>query len=321
MNSVASSTSLKQKNMENKHLLPDFVVIGAGKSGTTSLNEYLSQHPKIFMGDKEPNFFAYELLDPETLDDPTDREHYYQSVYKLEDYLNLFKDAKEGQLKGEVSNTYISNTGAWERIKHYVPDAKLMAILRHPADRIFSRYFHLVRENEIPEGGDLEEVFNRDSIWWKRPDLVNEGFYYRQLKPYFENFDPKDIKIFLYEDFIGKTDEVVKQAFEHIGVDSSVKVGTDVVYNKSGKVKNKSVDALVGQDSGPIVFLKKVLPGLHRSLKKSVTVQRWLNNVRNKNLEKPDMDRDLKKRIVNEIYKEDIENLQKLIGRDLSHWL
>lgn len=307
--------------MDQQALLPDFVVIGAGKSGTTSLHEYLNQHPKIFMGSKEPNFFAYELLDPNTLEDPTDREHYYQSVYKLEDYLTLFKEAKEGQLKGEVSNTYISNEGAWERILHYVPDAKLMAILRHPAERIFSRYFHLVRENEIPEGGDLNEVFNKESIWWRRPDLVNEGFYYRQLKPYFENFDRSKIKVFLYEDFIHKTDEVVKDAFAFLGVDPDVKVGTDVVYNKSGKVKNKSVDAIVGQESGPIQFLKKYLPGFHKSLKESVAVQRWLNNVRNKNLEKPEFDPKLRQRIVDEIYREDIEKLQKLLKRDLSHWL
>ncbi|WP_421752959.1 sulfotransferase family protein [Croceimicrobium sp.] len=307
--------------MDQKALLPDFVVIGAGKSGTTSLHEYLNQHPKIFMGDKEPNFFAYELLDPETLTDPTDKEHYFNSVYKLEDYLALFKEAKPDQLKGEVSNTYISNKDAWQRIKHYVPEAKLMAILRHPADRIFSRYFHLVRENEIPEGGDLNEVFNKESIWWRRPDLVNEGFYYRQLKPYFEHFDPNQIKIFLYEDFIGKTDEVVKEAFQFLGVDPNVKVGTDVVYNKSGKVRNKSVDALVGQESAPIRFLKKFTPGLHRQLKGSVAVNRWLNNVRNKNLEKPDFDPKLKQRIINEIYREDIENLQKLIKRDLKHWL
>jgi len=307
--------------MEHKELLPDFVVIGAGKSGTTSLHEYLNQHPKIFMGSKEPNFFAYELLDPDTLEDPTDRDHYYQSVYKLEDYLNLFKEAKDGQLKGEVSNTYISSAGSWERIKHYIPDAKLMAILRHPADRIFSRYFHLVRENEIPEGGDLNEVFNRDSIWWKRKDLVNEGFYYRQLKPYFDNFKRENIKVFLYEDFIGKTDEVVKEAFSFLGVDPNVKVGTDVVYNKSGKVKNKSVDALVGQDSAPIVFIKKVFPGLHKKLKSNVAVNRWLNGIRNKNLEKPGMDPKLKQRIVDDIYREDIEQLQDLLQKDLKHWL
>ena len=307
--------------MEHKELLPDFVVIGAGKSGTTSLHEYLNQHPKIFMGSKEPNFFAYELLDPNTLEDPTDRDHYYQSVYKLEDYLNLFKEAKDGQLKGEVSNTYISSAGSWERIKHYIPDAKLMAILRHPADRIFSRYFHLVRENEIPEGGDLNEVFNRDSIWWKRKDLVNEGFYYRQLKPYFDNFKRENIKVFLYEDFIGRTDEVVKEAFSFLGVDPDVKVGTDVVYNKSGKVKNKSVDALVGQDSAPIVFIKKVFPGLHKKLKSNVAVNRWLNGIRNKNLEKPGMDPKLKQRIVDDIYRKDIEQLQELLQKDLKHWL
>lgn len=306
---------------EQKTLLPDFVVIGAGKSGTTSLHEYLNQHPQIFMGDKEPNFFAYETVDPNTIENPTDKDHYYQSVYTLEAYLNLFKGAKQGQLKGEVSNTYISTEIAWERIKHYVPDAKLMAILRHPADRIFSRYFHLLRENEIPEGGGMDQVFNRDSIWWKRKDLVNEGFYYRQLKPYFENFPKENIKIFLYEDFIGDTDRILKEAFEHLGVDASVKVGTDVIYNKSGKVKNKSVDALVGQNSGPIVFLKRFLPGFHKYLKESVWANRIINNIRNKNLDKPELDPSIRQRIVDEIYKEDITELGKLLGRDMSHWL
>jgi hypothetical protein len=307
--------------MNQKELLPDFVVIGAGKSGTTSLHEYLNQHPKVFMGDKEPNFFAYELLDPNTLKDPTDRDHYFNSVYKLEDYLNLFKGAKDGQLKGEVSNTYISNVGAWERIKHYVPDAKLVAILRHPADRIFSRYFHLVRENDIPEGGDMNAVFDRESIWWRRADLVNEGFYYRQLKPYFEHFKRENIKVYLYEDFIHKTDEVVKDAFTFLGIDPNVKIGTDVVYNKSGKVKNKTVNAFIGQQSGPINFLKNNFPGVHKALKSSVFVNRWLNGIRNKNLDKPDLDSSIRQRIIDDIYKEDILQLQDLLKKDLSHWL
>ena len=114
---------------------------------------------------------------------------------------------------------------------------------------------------------------------------------------------------------------MVKDAFTFLGVDPDVKVGTDVVYNKSGKIKNKSVDAIVGQESGPIQFLKKYLPGFHKSLKESVAVQRWLNNVRNKNLEKPEFDPKLRQRIVDEIYREDIEKLQKLLKRDLSHWL
>ncbi len=302
--------------------LPDFVIIGAGKSGTTSLNEYLKEHPKIFMATrKEPNFFAFETLDPSIYDEEKSREYYFNSVLKIEDYYKLFEGAKEDQLLGEVSNTYISHAQAWERIKHYVPNAKLIAILRHPAERLYSRYFHLVRENEIPEGGAMEEVFNRDSVWWRRPDLVNEGFYYDKLKPYFENFPKEHIKIFLYEEFIGDTDRVLRDTFEFLGIDPNVKVATDIIYNKSGEVKNKSVDALVGQNSGPILFLKKFLPGLHRYLKESVWANRVLNNLRNKNLDKPGMDPDFRKRITQEIYQEDIEQLEKLLERDMSAWL
>lgn len=302
--------------------LPDFVIIGAGKSGTTSLNEYLKEHPSIFMATrKEPNFFAFETLDPSIYDEEKSIEYYYNSVLTIDDYYKLFEGAKEEQLLGEVSNTYISHDHSWERIKHYVPNAKLIAILRHPAERLYSRYFHLVRENEIPEGGEMEEVFNRDSVWWRRPDLVNEGFYYEKLKPFYDNFPKENIKIFLYEEFIGDTDRVLRDTFNFLGIDPEVKVATDIIYNKSGEVKNKSVDALVGQNSGLILFLKKFLPGLHRYLKESVWANRILNNMRNKNLDKPGMDPDFRKRITHDLYKEDIEKLAELLGRDMSAWL
>ncbi len=302
--------------------LPDFVIIGAGKSGTTSLNEYLKEHPKIFMATrKEPNFFAFETLDPSIYDTQSSIDYYNESVLTIDEYYKLFEGAKPDQLLGEVSNTYISHDHSWERIKHYVPDAKLIAILRHPAERLHSRYFHLVRENEIPEGGSLDEVFNRNSVWWKRPDLVNEGFYYQKLKPFFENFPKENIKIFLYEEFTQDTDRVLKDTFEFLGIDPNVKVATDIVYNKSGEVKNKSVDALVGQNSGPILFLKRFLPGLHRYLKNSVWANRFLNIMRNKNLDKPSVATDFRKQVVDQIYREDIEALAKLLDRDLSHWL
>ncbi len=133
---------------DQKALWPHFLVIGAGKSGTTSLHEYLKQHPQIFMARKEPNFFAYENLDPSTLDDPDDREHYAQSFVSPESYLNLFAEAREGQLRGEVSNTYISKDGAWANIQRRLPEVKLIAILRHPAKRLFSRYTHLLRDGQ-----------------------------------------------------------------------------------------------------------------------------------------------------------------------------
>lgn len=83
--------------------LPDFLVIGAGKSGTTSLNHYLSQHPEIFMARKEPSYFAIKNL--ESINDPNDAEmmsYYPNGVMDFDNYQALFSDAQDGQLLGEV---------------------------------------------------------------------------------------------------------------------------------------------------------------------------------------------------------------------------
>jgi hypothetical protein len=306
----------------NQTRLPDFVVIGAGKSGTTSLNEYLKEHPNIFMSTrKEPNFFAYELAKEEDFDLESSKEFYKDSVLKLEDYLQLFEGSKEDQLLGEVSNTYLNSEMACARIKHYVPNTKLIAILRNPADRLFSRYSHYTREGLLPEDGGLDRVFDKSTSWWKRPDMITEGLYYGQLKRYYDNFPKENIRVYLYENFIGDTAAVVEDIFKFLEIDATVKVATDIVYNKSGTVKNKAVDNLVGQNSAIIVALKKVAPGLHRWMKDNVLINRWLYNLRNKNLQKADFSPKLRKDIVDKIYAEDIKKLSVLIGQDLSHWL
>lgn len=302
--------------------LPDFVVIGAGKSGTTSLNEYLKEHPQVFMSTrKEPNFFAYEMAKEEDFELESSREFYRDSVLNLEEYLNLFKGSKEQQLLGEVSNTYLNSEMACQRIKHYIPNAKIIAILRHPADRLFSRYSHYVREDLLPSDGGLENVFDKSTSWWQRPDMITEGLYYGQVKRYYENFPKENIRIYLYENFIDDTAGVVEDIFKFLEIDSTVKVATDIVYNKSGTVKNKAVDNIVGQNSPMILALKKVSPALHRWMKDSVVINRWLFNLRNKNLQKADFPPQLRKKIVEEIYAEDIKKLSDLIGQDLSHWL
>ena len=301
--------------------MPDFLVIGAGKSGTTSLNNYLKQHPQVFMClRKEPNFFALEIPHPDDYELQSSRDYYYQSVSDIDEYQKLFQGAREDQLLGEVSNTYLNSELACDRIQHYLPGAKLIAILRHPAERLYSRYYHLVRE-DVLDNLTWDQLFDRNTEWWKRQDLVDEGFYYKHLKRYYDNFPAENIMPVLYEDFTEKTGEVVREIFKFLEVDTDADVDTETVYNKSGEVKNESVNKVVGQNSGPIRALRNLAPGLHKKLKSSPLANRLLYYFRNKNLEKPSMPADLRKKLIEEIYREDIEKLQKLIGKDLSHWL
>lgn len=301
--------------------MPDFVIIGAGKSGTTSLNNYLKQHPDIFMSvRKEPNFFALEMVNPEEYELESSRQYYHQSVSTLEEYQKLFEGARAEQLLGEVSNTYLNSDMACERIQHYIPEAKLIAILRDPAERLYSRYYHLVRE-DVLHNLSWDQLLDKDTEWWKRQDLVDEGFYYKNLQKYFHAFPAENIKLIRYSDFTQNTGRVVNEVLEFLNLSTEVPIDTETVYNKSGTVKNESLNKVVGQNSAPIRLLKSVLPGIHKQLKKSVWANKILYHFRNKNLDKPSMPQDLRRTIIEDLYRKDIEQLAQFLDWDLKAWL
>ncbi|MCW5935662.1 MAG: sulfotransferase, partial [Fimbriimonadia bacterium] len=130
--------------------MPNFLIIGAAKSGTTALYFYIKQHPEVFMAKvKEPRFFAYEGGVPEWKG-PLDAENNAWVITDKEVYTALFNDVSEEKVWGEASPIYLYSEPAPERIKNYAPDAKLVAILRHPIERAYSHYLHLIRDNREP---------------------------------------------------------------------------------------------------------------------------------------------------------------------------
>jgi hypothetical protein len=299
--------------------LPDFLILGAGKSGTTSLDNYLSEHPQIFMSPvKEPNFFAYLNHKADDFDIQESRQHFLESVTTFDAYFDLFTAAKENQLLGETSNTYLYGQRSLESIKEHLPNAKLIVIFRQPAERLYSRYLHLARENQLPTP-DFESCLDNTSIWWKRPDLINEGFYYKHLSRFYAAFPADQIKVFLFED-LKNPEQLFTSLFDFLGVDRSFRPATDVVYNQSGFVKNQFKNRLVGPNGLVIKSAKALLPFFVKWAKKTPYFEKKLNNIRAANLSKPKLSTEMKKRLTNEVYKEDIQQLEKLIQRDLSHW-
>lgn len=302
--------------------LPDFIIIGAGKSGTTSLYEYLKQHPQVFMSAvKETNFFALEGSEIKQQDDSEEQTaHYPWAVNNLDDYLNLFREASGYKAVGEVSPMYLYHPEAPKRIKDKIPEVKLVAILRQPVERLYSRYMHLVRESREPKGS-FADALNKETIWWRRNDLVTEGFYGTYLSRYYELFQKDQIKVFLYEDLRNKPKELLHDLFEFIGVDPDFEPATSDEFNKSGRIKSKKLDYLIGQNSAVVKTLNKVSPQLVKAVKESEALKRQVNKWRNKNLEKMPLDKALKLQMTKEIYRNDIELLQTILNRDLSAWL
>jgi hypothetical protein len=309
--------------MTKKHaLIPDFLIIGAGKSGTTSLDKYLGQHSQVFMCPrKEPNFFALaNRSQQEFINDKQELKFYLSSVTKENEYLDLFINAKPGQKIGETSNTYLYHDSAPDMIAKYNSNMKLIALLRNPVSRLYSRYLHLARDNRLPST-NFADSLNKSSIWWKRNDLIPEGFYFKHLKKYYESFKENQIKIILTEDLKDKPWETLKTIFEFLGVKPDEKLDLSVEYNQSGIVKNSRFNKYFGSNGLLFSFLKTLTPtSFYDYAKNNPQLIKLINDFRNQNLYKPPLDSEIQIKL-KEVYYNDMEALQKLIKRDLSHWL
>jgi Sulfotransferase family len=297
--------------------MPNFLIIGTAKSGTTALYNYLKQHPQVYMSSvKEPKFFAYE---GEKLDfrGPGDRVANSSVVTDIEAYRALFAKASGETAVGEASPLYLYIPKARERIRHHVPEAKLIAILRNPAERAYSHFSQMVRDGREPlddfsQALRAEEERIRDN-WAFGWHYKRMGFYHAQLERYFDAFGREQIKVYLYEDL--KTDPVgvLGETFRFLGVDDAFVPDISLKHNVSGIPKSQALHAFIRQ-SHPIksVFKPFVPEGLRLRLKTSL---------RNRNLRQPPPLSPEARKELAEAYREDILKLQGLIRRDLSTWL
>jgi hypothetical protein len=309
--------------------MPNFLIIGAGKSGTTALYRYLKQHPQIYMSPvKEPNFFAFEG-EKVDLRGPGDQKliNYY-SVNNIEAYRALFKGVLNETAIGEASPLYLYSPRVPERIRHYLPDAKLIAILRDPVERAYSSYLMHVREGwetltDFAQALREEETRIHNNWGWRR--YVSTGFYYAQLKRYFNTFSQSQIKVYLYEDFKVDAVGLLRDIFQFLGVDETFVPNMSIRYNASGLPKNKVLHSLVTRVHSTITarpintVLKLLLPA---GLKTNLIY--GYENLRAQcfqyNLVRPQLSSEVRKQLI-EVYREDILKLQALIQQDVSKWL
>ncbi len=302
--------------------MPNFLVIGAGKSGTTALYYYLKQHPQIYMSPmKEPKFFAYE---GQKLDfrGPSGTKVSQTSITDIEAYRALFQAVSNEIAIGEVSPEYLYNPRAPERIRHHIPNAKLIAILRNPVDRAYAGYLMQVREGresytDFAQALEAEETRIRDN--WTFGHYASGGFYYTQLKRYFDLFNQNQIKVYLNEDLNTNAPGLLKDIFQFLEVDNAFLPDLSVRYNVSGAPKNKLLHALV-------VGINPIKPALKTLLPKGLEtiLNERYNNLRARyfqyNLVKPQLSPEVRQQLI-QTYREDILKLQDLIERDLSKWL
>ena len=296
--------------------MPNFLIIGAAKAGTTSLYHYLKQHPQIYMSPiKEPKFFAFE---GEKLEfrGPNDREINRRAITNIDTYRTLFKKASNESAIGEASNLYLYNLKAPGRIRHYVPRVRLVAILRNPVDRAYSNFLYMHRRQLEPLPDFIqvlrEEETRIHNNWSPIWHYKQRGFYYIQLQRYFDLFDPIQIKVCLYEDLNTNPINLIQSICQFLGVDETFTPNVSTKHNISGLPRIKFLHYF-SRKSKPIKsIVKQFLPVNLRD--RISTYLRDMYSV------KPPLPWEVRQQLIKE-YREDILKLQELIQRDLSGWL
>ncbi len=295
---------------------PNFVVIGTGRAGTTSLYHYLVQHPQIFMtAVKEPKFFALEGH-PLDFRGPGDARIRAETTTILSEYQRLFEGVRDELAIGEASTLYLSHEAAPEALARYVPDAKLIAILRDPAERAYSNFQHLTRDGHEP-CADFEDALRDEPrriaegwyyFWYYR----DRGFYHRDLSRYFQRFDPRQIRVYLYEELERNPALMLEDMFRFLGVDPGFRSDVSARHNLSGRARNPGLQRFLARRHPLKEAVKALVPEQlgHRLIS-------WLQP---SNLVRLAVKPETRARLV-EGYREDIHRLEGLIGRDLSSWL
>jgi hypothetical protein len=294
--------------------VPDLIVIGAPRSGTTSLYRYLQQHPQVYMSPlKETRFFAYEGQRVD-YQGPADTHAYNRdTVTNVETYRQLFADRAPEQLTGEASPVYLyRGDRAAERIQRHVPDVRLISIFRNPVERAYSDFLNMVRLGWEPLQ-DFATALNQeeqriDAHWSPFYHYRAKGFYADQLQVYLNRFERAQMRFYLFEDLRRDATALMKDLFSFIGVEPGVTIDTGTRHNRSGLPRNDVVHRVL---THPVT--ERVMRGPFRPIRN--TLRDW-----NTAPEKPPLPENVHAKLEAE-YLNDIRRLEGILDCDLSHWL
>ena len=295
-------------------MLPNFLLIGAEKAGTTSIYNYLRAHPEVFMARvKEPLFFAFEG-NKLAYTGPGDEEFNGRVITSFHNYEALFAGADRCRAVGEASATYLYYPQAPQHAAHYIPHAKLIVVLRNPADRAYSNFLHAVRAKREPLSfrAALEAERQRAEAGWSPFfQYKSKGWYFAQIRRWLDCFLPEQFLFLRYDDLQVRPMEVMRRIYGFIGVDAEFRPAVDVQYNVSGKPLSPKLHELIAGNTAIHALTRGLLPAkLRARLKADIT--RW-------NLARPTFAPELRAQLLTE-YAPDLERLAAMIGHDLSDW-
>jgi hypothetical protein len=297
--------------------LPDFLLLGAPKAGTTALHVALAGHPQLCMSEtKEPKFFLTDGPPP-TGGGPGDAKTYAEYVWRQEDYERLWEHGEPDQLRGESTTLYLQDPQAHDRIRKLVPDVKLVAVLRDPVDRAHSNWAHL-RSHGLEPVADFPRACmlghrRAEQGWGPFWQYLEIGRYGRQLEHLFRVFDREQVLILLYRDLREQPVETLDRVCAFLGVETGL-LDEVPAENVTAHVDDGLVNATLHRVLQGVDALGSVAPPLHRTAQ-SLGVKLLQREQRTR----PALSAEERMLLLPHYY-EDLVVLEEQLGRSFAHW-
>ena len=294
--------------------LPNFMCLGAAKSGTTTLYDILRQHPDLYIPSfKEPHFFDI----PENYKNGI---KWYEKTY--------FKNAHQ-KIVADFTPSYFFDEEAPKRIFESLGgELKFVVILRNPLDRAYSHYLHSKRDlYEKQDFGEalklessrLQQYQNQaDYLSYLRHSYIHQGLYSKMLKRYLQYFSLDNFLFINFEDeFLQEKDLTIQKVLHFLEIDSSILLNIDIRSNPASKERSKFLKRMMKKTGWWRVILKKMIPSLKiRQIIKN-RIQRANISVFNP----PKLTQIQRHNIYNSYFSRDVHDLSVLLNRDFSNWI
>ncbi|WP_339138597.1 MAG: sulfotransferase domain-containing protein [Candidatus Electrothrix sp. GW3-4] len=298
--------------------LPNLIIPGAPKAGTSSLVEYLGQHSDIFVPRyKEPRFFISDEIRNLPANDPLKSYLQEMSILDKDKYFCIYKSHQYYKVRIDASVQYLYyHKQVIPRIRRMIDQPYIVICLRNPVDRAYSnyQYMKLTDSFQIEIEKELEKLHNG---WNSFTLFFAQGLYYNQVKSYMQGFSK--VKIVLFEDLANQTSCILEEVLNFLDLDPTVLIDTDNVYNESGAPKNRFLEKMVFQKN----LVKRVFRPIATALLGKSGRERLTLSIRSRSVSKKNAHRlqdDIRGHLIS-CYRKDILQLQDLIKRDLSMWL
>jgi hypothetical protein len=278
----------------------DFMLIGAAKSGTTALQAYLCNHPRVLMTNpKEPEFFSR------------------QEVFEKGEawYRDLYRKADATMCRGEASTTYTRwphTLDSAALIKEWTSTRKFIYIVRSPVDRAFSHYAHHMRKGVTMT---FEQAIESDTIYF------DCGDYMRQLDRYRQHFSDESFLVLLAEDLARNPVEVLGKVQEFLGLPNHCVADIEIQRNANSEshfLRSKTTGMLRSiKGISPVIdLLPRVLRHKLFHVFENSKLGRFISSKHHVQKMQPETRAELTNR-----YRDSVHALSEFIKRDLSHWL